>query len=704
MRRMMIALGALTLTTAVLAADFRITDYGAKSDGSKCTGAFATAFEMAEEQGGGRIIVPKGRYLTGSIRFKNNCELHLEEGAEIVFTQDPQDFLPAEQTSWEGVECWNFCPCLYAFNCSNVAITGKGTIRGFEGEYASTRWIEWSRQTVDPPNPTFLARRQLYMWGATDFPVEDRQIWNVKEPRTRPHLIHFNRCRNVRLEGVRIREAPFWTIHLFLCRDAVVRGLDVKANGSNNDGIDLEMCRDVLIENCRFDQGDDAIVLKAGRNRDAWRLATPTENITIRNCEVLEGHTLLGIGSELSGGIRNVRLENCTGKHIWRVIFIKTNRRRGGFVENIVVDGLKLDQALESLVEINADTLYEWAYYPDMEIRRTPIRNISVRNVKCREAGCVLKLDGDALEPAENVTIENVKLGKVYRTDVVKNVKNVVYDGHRLEAPRAEESLTCPGIVTLDIPAGHAEISLKGARALGWSPSGDREMLRMMIKGESEQPGEWSHGGICPCWPWFGGKEVNGSKVIHGFIREKRFELRKREVTADRASVTLGYRLKADEEPTFPYEADLEVTFTMTAGRIDYVMKTTNVGKVPFAYSEGIHPYYQVILNQCQIAGVQPQPFKVVEGMDQAFDYAGQAVRIIDRSIWNRATKITGSGGSKLVVWTPGMVEPPNRNLCPDDMPYFACVGPFVPKGAPTQLKPGESHVISMTTELEQLK
>ena len=697
----------LTMSVALLsgAADFRIDAYGAKPDGSKCTAAFAAAFEKAEAQGGGRIVVPKGKYLTGSIRFKTNCTLHLEEGAEIVFTQDPQDFLPAVFTSWEGMECWNFCPCIYAYECDNVAITGSGTIRGFEGEHKDTIWKEWVKQTLPPnPNATFFARRQLYMWGETDFPTEDRQIWKVAEPRTRPHLIQFNRCKNVRLEGVKVRQSPFWTIHLYLCSDVTVRGIDVKANGNNNDGIDLEMTRNVLIENCRFDQGDDAIVLKSGRNRDAWRLATPTENVVVRNCEVVAGHTLLGIGSELSGGIRNVRLENCVGRDIWRVIFIKTNHRRGGFVENILVDGLKLDLARESLVEVNTATLYEWAYFPEMETRLTPIRNVCVRNVKCREAGCVLKIDGDARLPVENIKVESIKVEKIHRAEVVKCAKNVTFDGKVMEGLHAEESVTVPGIVTLDTPVGHAEIALKGARVLGWSPTGDREMLRMMYKTYADEPGEWSHGGICPCWPWFGGKDVNGKKVIHGFIREKRFELRHREATAERASVTLGYRLKAGEEPTFPYAADLEVTLTLTSGKLEYVMKTTNVGKEPFAYSEGIHPYFHVgSLPLTSIEGVEEKPFKVVEGMDKAFDYQGGLVRILDRCTWNRAFRIRGEGGSHLVVWTPGTVEPPNRNLSADDMLYFACVGPFVSKGAPTSLKPGESHVLSMVTELEPL-
>ena len=173
------------------------------------------------------------------------------------------------------------------------------------------------------------ALRKLYTMASTDVPVEERQM-AVGENNLRPHLIHLNRCRNVLLDGFKIRESPFWTIHLYMCKGGIVRGLDVKANGHNNDGIDLEMSRNFLIENCKFDQGDDAVVIKSGRNRDAWRLGTPCENIVVRNCQVMEGHTLLGIGSELSGGVRNVYMHHCdVPASVHCLFFIKTNRRRG---------------------------------------------------------------------------------------------------------------------------------------------------------------------------------------------------------------------------------------------------------------------------------------------------------------------------------------------------------------------------------------
>ena len=233
----------LSVASLLRDADFPIDRFGARPDGSKCTAAFAAAFDAAEKAGGGRVVVPAGRWFTGAVHLKSNCELHLSDGAEVVFSQDPADYLPAVFTSWEGMECWNYSPLVYAFGCTNVAVTGKGTLRGYEGRWQETSWYPWVWQT----NGVKAARLQLYTWGATDCPVEKREIWKMKNANTRPHLMQFNRCANVRLRDFRVRNSPFWTIHLYQCDGASVRGLDVYAHGNNNDGIDIEMSRDVLV-------------------------------------------------------------------------------------------------------------------------------------------------------------------------------------------------------------------------------------------------------------------------------------------------------------------------------------------------------------------------------------------------------------------------------------------------------------------------
>lgn len=405
--------------------DFPISKYGAKPGGSiDNTKAIARAINACNEAGGGRVIIPAGVWLTGAIHFKSNVNLHLEEGAALSFSDNPTDYLPAVMTSWEGMECYNYSPLLYAFDCENVAITGKGTLQP-----KMDTWKTWFKR----PQSHLEALKELYTMASTDIPVTERQMAKG-ENNLRPHLIHFNRCKNVLLDGFKIRESPFWTIHLYMCDGGIVRNLDVKAHGHNNDGIDLEMSRNFLVENCTFDQGDDAVVIKAGRNRDAWRLNTPCENIVIRNCTILEGHTMLGIGSEISGGIRNIYMHNCSApKSVHRFFFIKTNHRRGGFIENIYMENVSSGKT-QRVMEIDTEVLYQWKdLVPTYERKLTRIENIHLKNVTCDSADAIYELKGNAELPIRNVEMKDIKVGTVNKfvskTDNVLGLtdKNISY-------------------------------------------------------------------------------------------------------------------------------------------------------------------------------------------------------------------------------------------------------------------------------------
>ena len=378
--------------------------------------------DEAASKGGGRVDVPAGEHFSaGPIRLRSNVELHLENGARIVFSDNPKDYLPAVPTSWEGVECLNYSPLVYAYGCTNVAITGKGTFAP-----KMDFWRKWFGRGKGHMEAT----RRLYDWCSFNAPMNERDLTKIPESNVRPHLIQFNRCSKVRLDGFRIRESPFWTIHLFLCDGAVVRGLDVYAHGHNNDGIDIEMTKNVLVENCRFDQGDDAIVIKSGRNQDAWRLATPSENIEVRNCTVVNGHVLLGVGSEMSGGVRNVYMHDCTlESEAFRLFYVKVNERRGGFVENIRMENVKARKARFGVMAVETDVLYQWKDFPTHEVRVTPIRSLVMKNVSVDEAERLVDIRGDARNPVDGVTLENVRLAKARKADRVENAKNVTVDG-----------------------------------------------------------------------------------------------------------------------------------------------------------------------------------------------------------------------------------------------------------------------------------
>lgn len=391
------------------AKDFPITKFGARrGDVKSTTEAFAKAMAACNKAGGGRVVVPGGEWLTGPIHFKSNCNLYLSEGARLVFEDDLSLYYPAVQVSWEGAECMNISPLLYAFGCENIAISGPGTLAP-----KMDFWRTW----FDRPDSHLQATRQLYAMCSTQVPATDRHM-EREGVQMRPHLIHFNRCTNVQLDGFKIRESPFWTIHTFMCKDVWAHGLDVYAHGHNNDGIDLEMTQHVIVEDCSFDQGDDAVVLKAGRNQDGWALNMPTQDIVVRRCQVVKGHCLLGIGSEMSGGVRRVYMHDChSSDEVYRMFYIKTNHRRGGFIEDITVENVSATKMLR-VFEINTDVLYQWRdIVPTFETKITRIRNIVMRNVEAQESDAVYEIRGDERDPVDGVLLENIHVGRIRKFD-----------------------------------------------------------------------------------------------------------------------------------------------------------------------------------------------------------------------------------------------------------------------------------------------
>jgi galactosylceramidase len=423
--------------------DFVITDYGAKPGGeADNTDAIRRAILECHDQGGGRVIIPAGVWFTGAVHLKSNVNLLLEKNAVLSFSDNPKDYLPAVQSSWEGWECFNYSPLIYAFDCENVALSGEGRLEPKMGT-----WQIWFAR----PPAHMEALKRLYTMGSTEVPVGQRQMAEG-ENNLRPHLVQFNRCRNVLIEDIKIRNSPFWTIHLMLCDSVVVRRLDIFAHGHNNDGIDPEGTRNLLVEDCRFDQGDDAIAIKSGTNQDGWRLNTPSENIVIRNCTVLNGHQLVAIGSELSGGVRNVYVHDCrfdpatTKLDPFNVLYIKTNRRRGGFVENITMENIDASDAKFGMgvFGIETDVLYQWrTLVPTYEERLTLIRGITMRNVKVRATSTPFRILGDGDLPVKDVTLDNITIGTVRgQKDRYENALNIktsnVTIGEFIEEPDKE--------------------------------------------------------------------------------------------------------------------------------------------------------------------------------------------------------------------------------------------------------------------------
>jgi polygalacturonase len=407
---------------------FPITDFGASPGDKAATGAaIRRAIQAANAAGSGVVVVPAGIWPTGSIHLKSNVNLHLDKGATLRFSDDPADYLPAVQTSWEGIECFNYSPLIYAFECENVAITGKGKL-----EPVLDRWTIWSAR----PKPHMDALVALYDMAYRNVPVRERQMARGAN-NLRPHLIQFNRCRTVLVEDISIDGSPFWTLHPLMCRDVVIRRVDVRAHGHNNDGVDPEMSENVLIEDCRFDQGDDAISVKSGRDMDAWRLARPCRNVVVRNCRIVNGHQLMAIGSELSAGIENVLVDNChfigDGKGaddhavpINNLLFVKTNERRGGFVKNIHMTNVSATTIASGVLAVETDVLYQWKTLLPTYVRRlTPIDGLYVDDVVVKQAKFVCNIKAEREMPIRNVRLGRVRVGTTTGTPVVtENVVN----------------------------------------------------------------------------------------------------------------------------------------------------------------------------------------------------------------------------------------------------------------------------------------
>jgi polygalacturonase len=388
--------------------EFSIVDYGAiQGDKAANSQAIAATVEAAHKAGGGTVVIPDGEWITGKIHLKGNVNLHLSKNAVLLFSDDPIDFLPAVPVSWEGLECMNYSPLIYAYACENIAITGEGKIKA-----KIDQWRKWFSR----PSGHMNSLKRLYDLAYKNVPTSERILVN-DSANLRPHLIHFNRCENIRLEGFCIQNSPFWTIHTYLCKNVLLRKLNVFAHGHNNDGYDPEMTQNVLVENCVFDQGDDAIAVKSGRDHEAWRLATPSKNIVIRNCEVKNGHQLLAIGSELSGGIENIYMQNCSvvpDAKMFHLVFVKTNERRGGFVKNIIVENVNAGNMSEGILGIETDVLYQWRnLMPTYDKVLTPISDIKLKNISAGKVKFVSRILGNKEMPIKNVSLKNVRAESV---------------------------------------------------------------------------------------------------------------------------------------------------------------------------------------------------------------------------------------------------------------------------------------------------
>ena len=373
------------------------------------------------KSGGGTVVIRPGKYMTGAITMKSNVNLRVEEGAELVFAFD-RSLYPLVYTRWEGLDLWNYQPCIYAIDCKNIALTGKGIINGngTDGDIAADGTVKkegnwWYMKGlkehgfhdgVDEWQGTAKqgTRAELIKMSDNNVPAAERKFGKGKG--LRPQLVNFVRCENVLIEDVSLLNSPFWVIHPLFCKNLIVRNAYIYNEGPNGDGCDPESCEDVLIEGCTFHTGDDCIALKSGRNGDGLRANVPCKNVIVRKCKMEDGHGGVVIGSEISGGADYVFAEDCEmdSPNLDRVLRIKTNTCRGGIIQNIFMRNIRVGQCAQAVMRINL------VYEPNEIAERghiPTVRNIYMENVTCKKSNYGILVNG--LEEEDRVYNVNIK-------------------------------------------------------------------------------------------------------------------------------------------------------------------------------------------------------------------------------------------------------------------------------------------------------
>ncbi len=408
--------------------DYLITKYGALPDGkTDCTQAFARAIEDCHKKGGGRVVVSKGVWLTGPIHLKSNVNLHISKDAVVKFTTDTKQYQNVF-SRWEGMELMNYSPLIYAFEQENIAVTGTGTL---DGQADNENWWYMKGNKRDGwsegmPNQ-FAARARLHEVMRDNVPVEKRIFGEGSY--LRPQFIQPYRCKNVLIEDIKIINSPMWEVHPVLCENVTVRRLRVDTHGPNNDGCNPESCKDVLIEDCYFDTGDDCIAIKSGRNEDGRRINIPSENIIVRNCNFKAGHGGITVGSECSGGFRNLFAENnrLDSPELWTALRIKNNASRGGKIENLYFRNITIGKVSRSAIEIdfNYEEGAKGEYIP-------MVKNLRVENLTAQDCNKAVDLQGLDKAPLYDIFLKNCDFGKVTGTNIVKNVNNLTLENVKM--------------------------------------------------------------------------------------------------------------------------------------------------------------------------------------------------------------------------------------------------------------------------------
>ena len=420
---------------------FNIVDFGAVANDTLHlnTEAISLAINKCNAEGGGVVLVPEGTWYTGPLALLSNVNLHLVEGARLAFSTDYQLYNTPVLTRWEGMDCYNTHPLIYANGQTNIALTGKGTI---DGQASNEKWW-WMNGSTDYGwhegmiSQRTAARPILLGYEQDQIPIEKR-VFSI-DGALRPQLINFINCNTVLIEDLTLVNSPFWVTHPLLTDNFILRGVTIKSIGPNSDGCDPESCDHVLIENCYFNTGDDCIAIKSGRNNDGRKWDRPSKNIIVRNCTMAAGHGGVVIGSEISGGFSNLFVENCEmdSPELLRVIRIKTSDCRGGMIENINVRNIKVGRCSEAVLNINLK------YEPEENCTRDfpPfVRNVTLEKVTSQKSRYGINIVGlDESVNVSDIHLKDCVFNGVEEGNSIKGAEKVSFSNLRINGVKVKE-------------------------------------------------------------------------------------------------------------------------------------------------------------------------------------------------------------------------------------------------------------------------
>ncbi|MDR0982011.1 MAG: glycoside hydrolase family 28 protein [Culturomica sp.] len=444
-----------------------LKDFGAVGDGiTLCTDAFAKAIDALTANGGGHLIVPTGVWLTGPIVLKSNINLHVEEGAIILFSPDV-DMYPLVETSFEGLSTRRCQSPISGRGLTNVAITGKGAIDGSghawrplkKGKVTEGVWKKFTSKRGVFKRPDYWFPYAETLKGDTlsdmnvPYGVRTEEEWQSIRHFLRPVMVSLVECKNVWLQGVIFQNSPSWNLHPLMCENVLVEEVQVRnpSYAQNGDGIDIESCKNVLVVNSSFDVGDDGICLKSGKDADGRKRGRACENIVVYGCSVFAGHGGFVVGSEMSGGVRNVFVDKCQFLGTDVGLRFKSKRGRGGVVENIWIQNTSMMDIATEPVTFNlyyggksAVEVLESGETVPVEVAPMPVdettpcfRNIYIENIVCSGARRALYFNGLPEMPIENVHLKNLEITSELGAEIIYS-RNVTLENVKIHNAKGD--------------------------------------------------------------------------------------------------------------------------------------------------------------------------------------------------------------------------------------------------------------------------